>query len=306
MDHRPDVDPIPVVLLTGYLGGGKTTLLNHLLSLESVRSRKIALVINEFGSLGVDGTRVRPGEYAKFEINTGSLFCVCTQGQFVKALETILTEVRPDLVLIEATGVAEVRDIETFLTFPQLKDRFRVRANLCVIDAANFIKVLPMMKAVRSQVEWADALVINKTDRIDATGLRQLKDILGSIQPHAPITEVQWGAVPEDFLWHIGHTRREGKLLSAPPGPVFAKSFQTDRTIDRERFIQVLNEMGDKILRLKGYIDFGQGVCYVEKAGDEWIEHPGEGAERSETAFSVIAWQTDPGELVKRFEEAWR
>jgi hypothetical protein len=47
-------------------------------------------------------------------------------------------------------------------------------------------------------------------------------------------------------------------------------------------------------------------VCYVEKAGDEWFEHPGEGAERSETAFSVIAWQTDPGELVERFEEAWR
>lgn len=306
MDQRPDVEPIPVFLLTGYLGGGKTTLLNHLLSLQSVRSRKIALVINEFGSLGVDGSRVRPGDYAKFEINTGSLFCVCTQGQLVHALETILSAVSPDLVLIEATGVAEVRDIETFLTFPQLKDRFRVRANLCVIDAVNFIKVLPMMKAVRSQVEWADALVINKTDRIDAIGLKQLKEILDAIHPHVPVAEVQWGSVPEDFLWRVGHTRREGTLLSAPPGPVFAKSFQTDRIVDRERFIRNLSEMGNKILRLKGYIDFGQGACYVEKVGDEWIEHSGEGEQRSETMFSVIAWQIDPEELVGSFSEAWR
>ncbi|MCE5273144.1 GTP-binding protein, partial [bacterium] len=74
---------IPIILLTGYLGAGKTTLLNHLLSRPEIRERNVALIINEFGELGVDGRLVEAGTRPVYELNKGSLFCVCIKTDFL-------------------------------------------------------------------------------------------------------------------------------------------------------------------------------------------------------------------------------
>ena len=135
--------PIPVILLTGYLGAGKTTLLNHLLAQPEVAEKKLVLIINEFGQLGVDGQLLQPGSYTRYEINKGSLFCICTKVDFIKALQEISRSIHPDLVLIEATGIAQTGDIEAFMSEPVVKDKFAIQANVCVVDALNFIKVVP-------------------------------------------------------------------------------------------------------------------------------------------------------------------
>lgn len=126
--------PVPVYLITGCLGSGKTTLLNHLLATPPLRSQRVALIVNEFGTPGVDGPLLQQAADHSFELNRGSLFCACIHADFARTLETIARDVRPDVVLAEASSVAQTSDLGKFFDTPPARDQLQVQANLCVVD----------------------------------------------------------------------------------------------------------------------------------------------------------------------------
>ena len=298
--------PIPILLITGFLGAGKTTLLNQVLQLPGIREREIALIINEFGATGVDGALVESGERPKFELNKGSLFCICVKTDFIKTLDEIATRVRPELLIVEATGIAETRDLMAFVDEPHLQDNFRIRANLCLVDAANFTKVAPNLKAARGQVRWADGIVLNKTD-LAATGeLEKLRAVLAEMNPDAPVFETTYGAIDDEFIEGLRHREHPGELLQEPPDPLFSVSFETDRPVDRARFEAVIGELQESLLRLKGWVGFrgDSEMRFVELVGDELTIRPAPG-ERGATRFTVIAWKIREAELRERFEATW-
>ncbi|OQX85612.1 hypothetical protein B6D60_07540 [candidate division KSB1 bacterium 4484_87] len=296
--------PIPILLLTGYLGAGKTTLLNHLLNLPSIRSKKIALIINEFGSLGVDGSLIQPGDFDKFELNKGSLFCICIKTDFIKTLDTIANEVKPDLVIIEATGVAETSDLEEFIDSPNLQEQFEISANVGLVDAENFVKILPFMRAARSQVEWADGIVINKIDKVEPFAVDELEKVLRDLNPHAPIVRVSFGQIPDDFLGTLTHQRKRGAMATMPPGNIYALSFQTDEKIDAESFRELLSELGTKILRLKGTVAFEKGRRFVEVVHGQYSEKSiEENTSSTPKGLTVIGWQMGRNEMQEKFEK---
>jgi G3E family GTPase len=297
------MNAIPILLLTGYLGSGKTTLLNHLLQLPSIRDRKLALVINEFGKMGIDGALVDSGSHAKFEINRGSLFCACTAAEMVKTFRILAGEIEPDLILIEATGIAEPREVMSFCLDPELGRRFTVQANLCLVDANTFIKVLPMLSAVRKQVLQADGIVLNKIDLTSCSEVKKVEEILQSLNRDAPIAKVDRGKIPEGFLLSLRHRPGSGDLLLEPPDHVFAESFEVPHLVDKARFLQALEDLKESILRLKGHLDFGEGPRFVEVVVDEYQERPATPNART-TGFTVIAWKKGPGEIRARIEEA--
>ena len=297
--------PVPIILLTGFLGAGKTTLLNRLLAWPSLRERRVALLVNEFGALGVDGRLVQAGGRALYEINKGSVFCICVKTDFIATLTEIVEGPAPDLLLVEATGVAETRDLEAFLESPGLKGRFEIRANLCVVDAANFLKVLPFLRPARAQVEWADALLVNKTDLAAEGEVQSVCEVLRSLNPRAPICCVERGALEEGFLDTVRHLPRpgEGAVTEPPPG-VFSLTLRPAGPVNRHAFLDLLRSLDREILRFKGQVDFGDGLVFVEKAGNRIEEKPAlEGA--TEAAFVVIAWRVDAGMLEKRFCATW-
>jgi len=295
---------IPVILITGFLGAGKTTLLNHLLSLPYIYEKNLVLIINEFGSLGVDGELVKPGTWKKFELNKGSLFCICIKTDFLKTLEEIANQIKPELVLVEATGVAETRDLFGFVEEPHLKDRFEIKANLCIVDAKNFTKVAPMLKAAASQVEWADGIVLNKIDLAEKAELEKLRKVLQSMNPKAPIVNVSFGRVPEDFIEKVKHTPRTAPQLTAPPQAIFSSSFKCNHPVNREDFYKTIKGLKENILRLKGHIDFGEGTLFIELAGDEILEKPKTRADKKGTGFAVIAWNIRQKELENIIQKA--
>ena len=296
--------PVPLVILTGYLGAGKTSLLNHLLALPSLLGRKMALIINEFGTLGIDGLKVESGAHAKFELNRGSLFCICIKTDFVKTLTTIAEEVRPDLVLVEATGVADPCDIEQFLEVPTLAGRFRVQASVCVVDAEGFTRVAAFMQAARRQVVWSDGLAINKTDLVTPPDLGILRQVLGGLNPRAPQVEVTYGRIPEEFLLSLVHERRPGAAAERPPDDLVSVSLQTDRVVDRAAFMGAIGALGDNLLRLKGVVRFPDGRAFVEViTGRVTEERPPASSET--TAFVAIGWQVSRDTLGATFRRTW-
>jgi G3E family GTPase len=158
---------IPIYLLTGTLGSGKTTLLNNLLQLPQFKDGNTCLIINEFGELGVDGALVESGDHPKFELNKGSIFCICIKTDFIATLQAIANDVKPDCLLVEATGMAEPRDVQDFIDVPDLAKEFHIEANVCIVDALDFIRVAPMLRAARQLATWADTILNNPCDLVD-------------------------------------------------------------------------------------------------------------------------------------------
>jgi G3E family GTPase len=297
--------PIPVILITGYLGAGKTTLLNHFLSLPVISSRRIALIINEFGRIGVDGSLVHSGDRPKYEINRGSLFCTCTQTELLRVLQGLLSDGRTDLVLIEATGVAETADLETYLELPVLAGRYVVQANLCVVDAVTFIQIAPYLKAAVHQVLAADGIVINKADPASEATVRELGVLLAEINPTAKRAVARHGRVPEEFLRSLQHIKCGQILSQSAPPDLVTISFDSEGLVNRQRFEAVLDSLRDNLLRLKGNVRFGDGLVFYEVIGNERQEKPACGPLGSHTTFSAIARDILRDELFKAFAQVW-
>ncbi len=295
---------IPTVIFTGYLGAGKTTALNALLKTDWVKSKNIALIINEFGSVGVDGKIVDSGDLPKYEINRGSIFCICTKTDFFKYLAEISQTIKPELLIIEATGIAETRDIESFIKEPHLEGKFKVKANICVVDAVNFTKTAPYFKPITSQLRWADCVVINKTDLVSEQEVDRLKAVISDYNSDAKIYTSQWGELLPDFIDEISHIKRSGEQLETAPEPVFSLSFSEKRCVNEADFLHLISDMGEKLLRLKGNIDFGKGSEYFEVVAGQILRNKS-CANLGKTAFAVIAWQLDKDELKAKFEDTF-
>jgi G3E family GTPase len=293
--------PIEVLLLTGYLGAGKTTALRHLLQLPEIASRSPALLVNEFGDVGVDGRWFDDRRYPLFEINRGSLFCICTQADLLAALREI-AQLQPGLVLVEATGVAETCDLELILDQPDLAQRLRVRANICLVDALNFTKVAPFLQAARKQVAAADALVINKVDLAPPQTLAPLEELLRQMNPRAVCVRTTRGKIPFSFLDPLQHQRTRDALAIAQPESIYARSFTSRQPINRDEFLHAVNLLGSRLLRLKGHVAFADRPQpdFVESVGGEIIIRPALDP-RQGTAFTAIAFGLPDDQLQRAF-----
>ena len=292
--------PIDVWLLTGYLGAGKTTALNHLLGSEIFYGQKMALVINEFGKMGVDGQLVKPGDYAKYEINKGSLFCICTKTEFLRAFQEISRQ-GFDMVLIEATGIAETADLEQLLAEPTLTDCFRIRANICIVDGVNFVKTAAFLKPAVSQVRWADAVVINKTDGLPEKEIGQVQAVVRELNPSTELIQTQFGKIQTAFLMGLRHQNHGRPLSTGAPPEIPTTYFTTNQQVNRDLFYKTLDSLKDHILRLKGDVGFEDGPRFVEVVGEQTFEKPSCGKFDMRTAFTVIGWKIEKQQLNDAF-----
>lgn len=297
---------IPIILITGYLGAGKTTLLGNLLAMDVLREKRLSLVINEFSVLGVDGKLLQPGRHAMFEISRGSVFCTCTRTDMLRVLQEIAAMEHCDAVILEATGISKTGDIDACLQLPGVAGEFAVQTNLCLVDALNFTKVAGFLPAVQSQVQCADVLVVNKADLVPEAELARLQAILKRMNPAAAQVVTSFGRISGDVLMAKPSGSRPVELLSMPPEAIYSIAFQSQEPLDRDRFLAIVESLGMNLLRLKGNIDFGEGLRFVELVGDQILEKPACEQLSSQTAFSAIAWQVNSEELRSRFAQAAR
>ncbi|MEJ1972388.1 MAG: GTP-binding protein [Lacunisphaera sp.] len=157
--------PIPVTVLTGFLGAGKTTLLNRILTEQ--HGRKIAVIENEFGEVGVDNQLVIQSDEEIFEMNNGCICCT-VRGDLLRILGRLMKRKdRLDAILIETTGLANPAPVaQTFFTDPEMKEQFRLDAIVTVVDAKHISLHLHDSPEAQKQVAFADVILLNKTDLI--------------------------------------------------------------------------------------------------------------------------------------------
>ena len=194
--------PLPVTVLTGYLGAGKTTPLNRLLS--EAHGRKLAVIVNEFGEVGIDDALVVGADEEVVEFANGCL-CCSFRGDLVDAVQALLLRRRDlDGLLIETTGLADPAPVaQSFFMTPMLRERVRLDGVVTVVDGAHLDRHLDTGPEARAQIAFADVLVLNKCDLLTPGELEALEQRLARLNGLARIERASHGDVPLEAVLEV-------------------------------------------------------------------------------------------------------
>ncbi len=210
------VNKIPVTVLTGFLGSGKTTLLNRILSEQ--HGKRIAVIENEFGEIGVDNELVINVEEEVFEMNNG---CICcnVRGDLIRILTNLMRRRdKFDYILIETTGMANPAPVaQTFFVDEEIQSHLQLDGIITVVDAKHvYLHLEDEDATVKEQIGFADVILLNKIDLISQAELNELQQQIQSLNPLAKLHLTQNADVPISALLNIGSFDLNRILLERP------------------------------------------------------------------------------------------
>jgi len=212
---RPENRTVPAYLLVGFLGSGKTTLLGKLISWCIESGFKPGLIINEFGAAWIDSQTVRQEGMPLSEISGGCVCCTADE-DLIPALTDMAANPEVDLILVEASGLADPADILDELTDPMLWEWVEVGGVISVVDASRFRQLIEITELAQRQVEYADLLILNKCDLVQSEDRAALEKQLAELAPQAKIFPAEGGlpyAGVEAILAYSLQSGRKGHQL---------------------------------------------------------------------------------------------
>src|ERR1700676_4139821 len=188
-------DKIPVTVLTGYLGAGKTTLLNRILS--EPHGQKYAVIVNEFGEIGIDNELVGGADEEVFEMNNGCICCT-VRGDLIRIIDGLMRRKgKFDAIIVETTGLADPAPVaQTFFVDESVGRKAKLDAVVTVADAKWLKDRLKDAPEAKNQIAFADVIIINKTDLVSAAELDEVEGRIRAINPYAKVHRTERCAVP--------------------------------------------------------------------------------------------------------------
>jgi len=192
-------EKIPVTVLTGYLGAGKTTLLNRILTED--HGRKFAVIVNEFGEIGIDNDLVVGADEEVFEMNNGCICCT-VRGDLIRIIEGLLKRRgKFDAILVETTGLADPAPVaQTFFVDADVREAARLDAVVTIADAKWLAERLKDAPEAKNQIAFADVIILNKTDLVGPDELSEVEARIRAINPYAKLHKTVNCAVPLDAV----------------------------------------------------------------------------------------------------------
>ena len=199
----PAATPIPVIVLTGFLGAGKTTLLNRILTEQ--HGKKLAVIENEFGEIGIDNQLVIQSDEELFEMNNGCI-CCSVRGDLIRILGRLMKRKdRLDGILIETTGLADPGPVaQTFFTDDEMKTAYRLEGIVTVVDAKHVAQHFDSSPEVKKQIGFADLLVLNKSDLVAPAELDALEARIRRMNGAAKLVRSTNADIPLDQIFNLG------------------------------------------------------------------------------------------------------
>ncbi|MCB2099427.1 MAG: GTP-binding protein [Rhodobacterales bacterium] len=311
---------VPATILTGYLGAGKTTLLNRILSEQ--HGKKYAVIVNEFGEEGIDNELVVDADEEIFEMNNGCICCT-VRGDLIRIISTLMKRADDfDGLIIETTGLADPAPVvQTFFVDEDVQQKVDLDAVVTVVDARHFLDAVDDAHELAEQVAFADTILLNKTDLVDADTLAAVRRRIASLNRFAKVMETVHSAAPLDQVLHK-RAFDLSRILEIEPGllteeddhehdaNIISVSLTTDRPLEPQKFSEWIRgfimERGVDVLRTKGILNlFGQDNRYVFQ-GVHMVMDSAWGAPWAETRRSsklvFIGRNLDQAELDASFQ----
>jgi len=282
-------DKIPVTVLTGYLGAGKTTLLNRILS--EPHGQRFAVIVNEFGEIGIDNELVVGADEEVFEMSNGCICCT-VRGDLIRIIDGLMRRKgKFDAIIVETTGLADPAPVaQTFFVDDTVRNKARLDAVVTVADARWLKDRLKDAPEAKNQIAFADVILINKTDLVTPAELREIEMRVRGINPYAKLHRTERCGIALDevlgrnafdldrildiepaFLAADGHDHdhdhhghdhehHHGGLKHYHDEDMQSLSLKTDRPLDADKFFPWVQDLvaqdGPSILRSKGILAF--------------------------------------------------
>lgn len=269
---------IPILIVSGFLGAGKTSLVRGLLADGQRQGRRVAVISNEFGALGIDQALFGAGGEAVVELDGG---CVCCQlsDELVDTLERLRRNVNPDRIIIETSGVALPGDTQVNLWREPVKSWLADDVVLVVVNAEQVLEERDLDGTFEYQLTSADLIVLNKIDLVPAAALPAIEARLRALEPQAPILRTMHGQIDSVVVFppdaeELRCRRRQGgghatahahesfasEIISLEPGVDEASLLARFRSIDA--------------LRAKGFVQTAAGLRLLQAVGSRVQLHP--------------------------------
>ena len=273
----PETPQIPVTVLTGYLGAGKTTLLNRVLT--ETHGKRYAVIVNEFGEIGIDNELVVNADEEVFEMNNGCICCT-VRGDLIRIIGNLLKRKgRFDGILIETTGLADPAPVaQTFFVDEEVRGRAKLDSIVTVVDAKNLMARLDDTHEAAEQIAFADTILLNKTDLVASDELARVEARIRAINPTALLHRTERCTLPIDAV--MGRRAFDlDRILEIEPNFLGEDDHQHDDAItsvalkeEREIDINKFNAWIGSLLRKRGQdILRSKGILNVKGSPDRFI-----------------------------------
>ncbi len=193
---------LPVTIITGFLGSGKTTLLNHILTNQ--QGVKTAVLVNEFGEIGIDNELVISTDENMVELSNGCICCTINNDLVDAVYKVLEREEKLDYLVVETTGLADPLPVAMTFLGSELRDLTRLDSIITVVDAANYSLDLFNSEAALSQITYGDVIILNKTDLVDEPTLQDLEKKINNIKEGSRIIRTTKSQVPLPLILSVG------------------------------------------------------------------------------------------------------
>jgi G3E family GTPase len=317
---QPTPNQIPVTVITGYLGSGKTTLLNRILT--ETHGKRYAVIVNEFGEVGIDNDLIVNAEEEIFEMNNGCICCT-VRGDLIRILGGLMRRKGMDGIIVETTGLADPAPVaQTFFVDDDVRRQTKLDAIVTVVDAKHLLGEIDRAPEAQEQLGFADIVLLNKTDLVAADDLASVEARIRRINPYAGIHRTERCGV--DLHNVLGRDAFNlDRVLEFEPGflteahdhehdaEITSLSLTADRPLDPARFVpwiqKVTQDFGTEILRMKGIIAMKdddqrfvvQGVHMLLEGGSQraWKSD-----EKRDSRLVFIGWGLPRDRLRQEFD----
>jgi G3E family GTPase len=251
------VRSVAVDILTGFLGSGKTTLLRHVLE-HGLHGKPVAVIMNEIGEVGIDGTVVTGLSAVEkmVELASGCICCSIDDYRFDLAIQEIIETAHPHLIIIESTGLADPEP----LAYRVKNAGLGLDAVITVVDVANLDRHLAEADVARAQLDAADFLVVNKVDLVDEASLVRVEKRLAKLNSRAERFRTVRGAIDSDVLFATGVATYRERARTASDhlhaDGIASFLWRSRRPLQQEAFERLLRRLPADVLRAKGIVRF--------------------------------------------------
>ncbi|HYE81703.1 MAG TPA: CobW family GTP-binding protein [Clostridia bacterium] len=297
---------IRLYLITGFLGSGKTTFIKRLM--EYFTNRKIGIIMNEFGKIGIDGTLIKKKGVDMLEINNGSIFCSCLKGSFIDGLAA-LSGLPIDFLLVESSGLSDPSNIDDILSsVERLKGKvYEYAGSICVVDGVHFLDQAELLTVIERQITSSDFIIINKTDLITEEEISEIEEKIHLYNPNAQIVKTSYCQFSYDLLEKglLPGKACCGKRESTnvPGNRPYTLTLKSDGIFQKEKLLKFLKGVSKYTYRSKGFFLLEEGWHQIDTVGGRIDIKP---ADKQETPSTLVIISSIGLPVIRKTDENWK